>query len=111
MPNNENDIVELGPVFAQKDPRNWEFHADMNHDGAITISDVDNWAEWIFFYPGDWLIKYLTNDMNAVARFFEISYNDYGGLLSGIISSVCWLAILFTVGAITLAVEDWFNGK
>jgi hypothetical protein len=31
--------------------RIWQFAADMNGDGVVTISDVWLWFKWLYFYP------------------------------------------------------------
>ena len=39
--------------------RQWDFNADMNSDGAVTISDLWLWGKWLYFYPGDLLFAQL----------------------------------------------------
>ena len=73
------------------DPRLWKFIADMNYDGYVTISDVWLWFKWLFFLPGDFALKFTIIKIEGLAIFFEISFADYGGFLSGIISFVFWL--------------------
>jgi hypothetical protein len=71
--------------------RQWEFVADMNRDGSITISDVWLWFTWLYFYPGDLIIRTLGN--SAIGRFFELSATSFGGFWSGAISFLCWLLL------------------
>ena len=68
-----------------KNTRLWEFVSDMNFDGAVTISDVGLWMQWLIYYPGDWFIQYFMN--TDVGRFLEISEANYGELLSLVIST------------------------
>ena len=75
----------------------WEFVADMNGDGAITISDVELWVRWLFFIPGDTVI-WATID-TPLGRFFEVSMSSYGGGWSAIFSVIGWV-----VGAGSLVV-------
>jgi hypothetical protein len=75
------------------DPRIWKFLADMNYDGLVTISDVWLWFKWLFFYPGDFIILYTIKILAPLATFFEISTDNYGGWLSGILSIISWLII------------------
>ena len=71
--------------------RQWTFVSDMNYDGAITISDIWLWVKWLYFYPGDGFFYVLLHKMIDIANFLEITYSDYGGLLSGIISFYFWI--------------------
>jgi uncharacterized iron-regulated membrane protein len=84
-------------------PRQWSFIADMNFDGAVTISDAWLWLKWLFFYPGDLLFYVLMTSVSPVARFLELSQSSYGGWSSGIISAITWLiacsVIAFLLGA------------
>ena len=75
-------------------PRMWNFVADMNYDGQISISDIWLWFKWFYFYPGDWIIKFLINNIPSVANFLKISYEDYGGFLSGVVSLVTFFLII-----------------
>ncbi len=78
----------------------WSFVADMNYDGAVTISDVWLWFNWLYFYPGDWLIsKWFLG--NPVGQFLEFTINDLGGFFSGVISFIAWGIVL------TMIVSIW----
>ena len=79
------------------DPRTWKFVKDMNRDGSFTISDVLEWFEWIFFYPGDRCIKFLVENIPGLAKFFEVSYKNYGGIFSATISALFWVIIIVFV--------------
>lgn len=79
------------------DSRIWNFVADMNHSGSVTISDVWLWVGWLFFYPGDFAVSLLISELPRVALFFEITYESYGGFLSGAISAWFWLFIPFVI--------------
>jgi len=84
--------------------RQWRFSADMNHSGAVTISDVWLWAKWLYFYPGDGLLYFVIRKAPALAKFFEISSNSYGGVFSGLVSFLVWLSIV--IGAKAGSVEE-----
>ena len=75
------------------DPRQWLFVADMNYSGSVTISDIWMWCKWLYFYPGDMAIHFLVNTAPVVGRFLEVSYTDYGGILSGVVSFILWIGI------------------
>ena len=64
--------------------RLWTFQADMNGDGAVTVSDIWLWLKWLWFYPGDWIL--LQFGPTKIGKFFELSPQDYGGRLSGFIT-------------------------
>ena len=88
--------------------RQWAFVADMNGDGAITISDVWLWVKWLFFYPGDLLLAGLMAGFPDVARFFEISTSSYEGFFSGVVGAIFWLIASFMIlGAVGLLLELW----
>lgn len=76
------------------DPRAWKFVKDMNHDGSFTISDVIKWLGWFFFYPGDRCIKFMVEYTPGLAKFFEVSYRNYGGIVSATISGLFWLIVI-----------------
>jgi len=82
------------------DPRQWAFVADMNYNGAITISDVWLWVKWLYFYPGDGFIYILVNKISGMASFLEITYSNYGGILSGVISFFAWIIAIAIIGEI-----------
>ena len=84
--------------------RQWEWRDDINGDGKVTISDVDGWIKWIFYYPGDWLIYSLLNDgKGKTAEFFELTPSSYGGWGSLGVSLMLWFGLL--VGTVNLAEE------
>jgi hypothetical protein len=68
--------------------RSWQFVADMNGNGAVTIRDVWPWMNWLFFLPGDWLI--LVVGPTAVGRFLELGPGSMGGPVSAGISFLVW---------------------
>ena len=82
--------------------RLWEFSADMNLDGSVTISDIGLWVSWLLSYPGDWAILKLTH--NPIGKFFEFSSADYGGFASFLISVLFLIVVFFIVPAVISAV-------
>ncbi len=85
--------------------RIWSFTADMNFDGLVTISDIGLWVNWIFTYPGDWVILKLSH--NSIGRFFEFSTADYGGFLSFWISIFVFIALPFMASAFLVGREEF----
>ena len=73
--------------------KRWDFVADMDYSDAVTITDVWLWFKWIFFYPGDFIIAFTVQETPKVARFLELSYADFGGVLSGVISFIIWVIV------------------
>jgi len=82
------------------DTRQWGFVTDMNYSGSVTISDVWLWFKWLYFYPGDGLVYFLVSKVPKIGQFFEITYNSYGGILSGVVSFFVWVIALGILGAI-----------
>lgn len=76
------------------DPRQWAFKLDMNHNGSFTITDLWAWFKWLYFYPGDLIIKITISKIPAFAHFFELTQNSYGGIFSGIVSFIIWFLLL-----------------
>jgi len=86
--------------------RQWDWIADINGDGLITISDTWKWISWLYYYPGDYLIKFLSTNKSSFATFFEISPVDYGGTFSFLVSAIVWGFSLLMVFGIALAVNE-----
>jgi uncharacterized iron-regulated membrane protein len=86
--------------------RQWAFVADMNYDGAVTISDVWLWVKWLYFYPGDLFLAGLMSGFPGVARFFEITSGSYGGFFSGVLAAIVWLVACFLVPLISV-LDAW----
>lgn len=77
----------------------FRFVADMNADGAYTISDVWLQVKWIFFAPGDGIICFIGSAPN-LAEFFEISYSSFGNAFSATIGALVWpfaILILYVI--------------
>ena len=74
------------------DTRQWTFVVDMNYSGAITISDVWLWVKWLYFLPGDYVVKLLV-ESSHIGSFFEMAYDSYGGFLAGTISLITWVVV------------------
>ncbi len=72
----------------------WEFVADMNSDGAFTMSDIVEILIQLFFLPGDSLLFLILNYLPKATEFFELSYDDYHGMLAGFVSFIVWIFLL-----------------
>ena len=66
--------------------------ADMNWDGAVTISDVWLWVKWFYFLPGNLLVQVI--GPTPLGTFLEIDLLSYHGVGSGIVSAIAWLFIV-----------------
>lgn len=80
--------------------RQWEFVADMNRSGAVTVSDVWLWIEWLYFWPGDGLIYLVIRYLPRAAAFLELSPGKFSGPLSLFLSFGLWIVavvLLFLV--------------
>jgi large-conductance mechanosensitive channel len=84
----------------------WRFFYDTNGDGFITISDVINWLIWLFFLPGDSFLYFIMTVFPRSARCFEISYNNYHGFISGLVSFIVWAFIIFILLAIKVTIDE-----
>lgn len=80
---------------------------DVNGDGTVTIADLPGWAVEVFFLPGDWLVWAIRTHAAPVARFLELGADDYGGVLSGSFSGLCWLALLMLTVVVLRAVHNF----
>lgn len=81
--------------------RQWDFVADMNGSGSVTVSDVWLWIKWVYFWPGDAFIDVMIRNFPTIAAFFELSTNKFGGPLSLFLSFGLWIV------AIVLFVLIW----
>lgn len=70
---------------------------DTNGDGAFTISDLKLWFVEVYFVPGDWLLWFVNARLPGVAAFLEVGADDYGGLLSAVLSGGAWLIGIIAV--------------
>jgi len=75
--------------------RGWRFVADMNGDGAVTMSDAPLWAQWVFFVPGDAVIAQFGT--TSFGRFLELTPASFGSLTSAGISAVLWLLAIVLI--------------
>ncbi len=72
----------------------WEFAADMNSDGAFTISDIVAILMQLFFLPGDSLLFLILNYLPKVTELLELSYDNYHGMFAGIVSLIVWVFLI-----------------
>jgi hypothetical protein len=80
----------------------WRIAEDMNGDGALTVSDVLAWCQWVFFAPGDYLLLVTMSNWTPVAAFFEMDHSMLSGWASGLLSVFSVLAL---VRSIMLAID------
>lgn len=67
--------------------------ADMNLDGAVTISDVGLWIEWLYRLPATVVVG-LAEQSPGIARFFEITCATGQGAGGVIFASVVWFFLV-----------------
>ncbi len=72
----------------------WEFVADMNSDGVFTMSDIIAIFIQLFFLPGDSLLFLILNYLPKVTELLELSYDNYHGIFTGIVSLIVWVLLL-----------------
>ena len=77
--------------------RLWLFEADMNFDGIVGLSDFWLWANWLFYYPGDALLKAIIDYAPLVAETLEVSLQSFGSAASGLCSLAIALAITILI--------------
>lgn len=78
----------------------FSFIADMNADGAFTISDIWEWFKWVYFAPGDLIAIFLLD--TSIGNFLEVSWESLSGTGSGVVSLVLWL---FLLGILLVALD------
>ena len=76
------------------------FRVDFNGDARYTITDFLLWLQDAFFLPGDWLIWTVATYAPRAAAFLELGAADYGGVLSGFVSALAWIALLLSLGTL-----------
>lgn len=72
----------------------WEFVADMNSDGVFTLGDIIEILMQLFFLPGDSLLFLILNYLPKVKELFELSYDNYHGMFTGIVSFIVWAFLI-----------------
>lgn len=77
----------------------WIFQKDINQDGVFTISDVQGWIIQLYFLPGEFFLYILINYFSSIALFFEIDPGSSHGVLSGLISFIAWVLVVFWISA------------
>ena len=76
--------------------RQWTPSIDMNFDGVFTIGDVGLWFNWLFFLPGDWVVRVCLELFTPLGTFFEMNPLDsYGGTFSGVFSGILWVLVIY----------------
>lgn len=79
--------------------RQWEFISDMDYNGAVTVSDVWLWVKWLYFLPGDFIVRLFLEEgtLSTLSTFLEISLASYGGFWSGVVSFIIWSVLLNSI--------------
>jgi hypothetical protein len=72
-------------------------------ESPLALGRVPELLERVFFLPGDWAIWALA----TYARFLGVGASDYGSVLSGVISALCWLALAIALIMVYAAVRDF----
>ena len=69
--------------------------------------------QWVFVedMDGDGVVYFLLNIFPEWGHFLEITYDNYGGVLSGIISFFVWGFLCLTYIKIKEDFPDWWNKK
>lgn len=65
---------------------------------AFTISDIWSVIVTTYHYPGNFLIKMVSNNI-GLHDFFEMSADSFTGWTSGILSAPVWLLVLAIIGS------------
>jgi hypothetical protein len=79
---------------------------DAGGDALFTLSDLPAWLYAAYFLPGDWLLWTMSSQLPSVARFLEVGAGDYGGVLSGFISTCAWVLLLVSGSIAYQSVRD-----
>ena len=79
---------------------------DITGDGQFTIRDVPEWLLHLLFLPGDIAIALLSRYLPAVANFFSLGADDYGGTLSKSVSILAWIVAFVIVGLVINAIRN-----
>jgi hypothetical protein len=72
-----------------------------------TTADLIGLLSNLFFLPGDLLLWALTAHAAPLAHSLGVGPRDYGGVLSGFISSCAWIAAFISVAIVCQAVVDF----
>jgi DNA-binding MarR family transcriptional regulator len=72
-----------------------------------TTADLIGLLTNLFFLPGDLLLWALAAHASFLAHSLGVGPSDYGGVLSGFISSCAWIAAFISVAIVCQAVVDF----
>jgi hypothetical protein len=81
--------------------------ARLAHEPPGTIADLFGLLSNLFFLPGDLLLWALVAHVSPLAHSLGVGPSDYGGVLSGFISSCAWIAAFIVVAMVWQAVVDF----
>jgi hypothetical protein len=73
----------------------------------LTVTNLVGDLHRLFFLPGDLFVWALTTHAAPVARPLGIATSDYGGVLSGFVSSCTWIAVFVALAVAWQAVLDF----
>lgn len=79
---------------------------DTDGDCRFTVTDLGHWAQHVFFLPGDSLLSAVLKHAPAVARFLELTPDDYGGAFPGVLSTLVWLSATLALLTFATAVRN-----
>lgn len=80
--------------------------ADANGDGRVTLADAPGWLLALYFLPGDAALHATMRHAPDLASVLEIGADDYGGLLSGVVSFCAWGIALVAAGVLHEKLRD-----
>jgi hypothetical protein len=76
----------------------WRRVQELTLAAGVTLHEAGAWLYRVYFLPGDWLLSVLIVEAPPVARFLGLGAADYGGVLSGFLSGLLWLAAVIVLG-------------
>jgi DNA-binding MarR family transcriptional regulator len=82
------------------------FTSDMSANVQSALIDVWFWLYHGFFAPGDHLLSLLRTHAPRVAELLTLDAASQGGVLSGLISGVVWLAAIILIVVICKFIRD-----
>lgn len=79
----------------------------MEPDGLTTLHEVALLLKSLYFYPGDFILKYVIG--SDLGNFLELSVEDFGGVTSGTLSFFCYFMVYAIISQVREDLKRGFD--
>jgi|GEM_PF-6794942 len=79
----------------------------MEPDGLTTLHEVALLLKSLYFYPGDFILKYVIG--SDLGNFLDLSVEDFGGVTSATLSFFCYFMLYAIISQIREDLKRGFD--